>query len=120
MWPSIAITLFLSALFITAFRFRRDEQLENIVVLRHTINVNLNILDNELSELKTIALATPDSAAQQQASKLLRKSQVAAEAARARVENASTEELGKILGMVFGAMSQSTDARRLLTACIPR
>jgi hypothetical protein len=120
MWPAIAITFFLSALLITALRFSRKELLENRAVLRHTISVNLEILESELSELKAIAQAAPPSAAQQSASELLQKSQAVAEAARARVQIAPNEELGKILGLVFGAMNQSTDARHLLNACTPR
>ncbi len=119
MWPSLAITVFLCALLATALRFHRAERLEEQAVLRHTINVNLDILDSELAELKAIASSAPASASQLQASRLLQNSQKVAQAARTRVQIAGSDELEKMLGLVFGAMNQSTDARRLLNACRP-
>jgi hypothetical protein len=122
MWPAIAMTVFLLALLITAFRFRRTELLEETAVLRHTLEVNLDILEAELTELKAVAQAQPQASplAVERAIQLLKYSQAIAKNARQRLQVATNEELEKTLGLVFGAMNQSTDARRLLNACTPR
>jgi hypothetical protein len=122
MWPAIAITAFFLALLITAHRFRRTELQEETAALRHTVEVNLDILEAELIELtaaaRTQTNVSPD--AVEKATQLLRSSQTIAKNARQRLQLASNEELEKMLGLVFGAMNQSTDARRLLNACSPR
>lgn len=95
--------------------------------LRHTIAVNLSILEPELVELKGKADAILSGSAQapegvtreaaESARGLLEKSEKAAKSAREKLETASLEELGELLTQVFDAMSKATDARIALGAC---
>jgi hypothetical protein len=117
MWPAIAITFFLLALLAAAFRFRNSDAMATRAVLSHTIDVNLGILERELTELSAIALGTPRSSATDRATALLQESKETAEAARKQLPTAKTDELGNILGLVFTAMNGCTSARRLLNAC---
>jgi predicted aconitase len=121
MWPAIAITFFLLALLAAAFRLRNSEAIETRAVLSHTIDVNLGILERELTELSAVAQGTPRSSAREiaRATALLQESKETAEVARKQLPTAKTEELENILGQVFTAMNGCTSARRLLNACQP-
>ncbi|MDR3613695.1 MAG: hypothetical protein P4L53_09010 [Candidatus Obscuribacterales bacterium] len=84
---------------------------------RHTIRVNLAILEQELTELTRIAKKAQPSADVSAAKALLENAQNALMLEFA-LSNASAEQLGEILSQVFAAMRQSTQARRLLNACV--
>jgi|AGTN01.3.fsa_nt_gi hypothetical protein len=96
-------------------------------ILRHTIAVNLSILEPELIQLKGKADAILSGSAPapvgvtreaaESARGLIEKSETAAKAARAKLETASLSELGPMLTQVFDAMDQATEARIALGAC---
>ncbi len=86
--------------------------------LIHTISVNLSILKAELEELTAIQ-KQDDSQASQRAADLLSAASNVAASADSRLNVASVDELQELLSEVFGAMSKTTDARRLLGACRP-
>jgi hypothetical protein len=119
MWSAIAIAFFLLALLAAAFRLRKREAIELRTVMSHTIEVNLGILERELTELSAVAQGTPRSGATERATALLQASKEGAEAARQQLPTAKTEELENILGLVFTAMNGCTSARHLLNACQP-
>lgn len=84
-------------------------------VLRHTICVNLNILEGELEELLKVGPSAQVAAVDyDRARQLLSLSAQGAAYARARLEGADEAQLQELLGIVFAAMSRSTEARRLL------
>ena len=112
--------LSLDALFVFALRSRTRASKESILHLRHTISVNLDILDSELVELNAIVTKAQPSAAREEASRLLQRAQSVATSARACMYTASSYELQETLGHVFAAMMHSTEARRLLNAQRPR
>lgn len=83
--------------------------------LRHTVCVNLNILEGELEELLKVGPSAQVAAADyDRARQLLSLSAQGAAYARARLEGADEALLQELLGIVFAAMSRSTEARRLL------
>jgi hypothetical protein len=97
-------------------------------IMRDTIAVNLSILEPELVELKSRVDAiltggpapagvAPEAVAE--AKELLDKSESAANSVRDRLGKAKHDELGELLTQLFQAMSQATDARILLKACVP-
>lgn len=90
-------------------------QADDRKILRHTISVNLNILEGELEELlKVEPSAQVASADYDRARELLALSAQGAAYARARLMVADEAQLQELLGIVFAAMSRSTEARRLL------
>jgi hypothetical protein len=84
---------------------------------RHTIRVNLAILEKEITELNRVANRTRPSAEVTAAKALLENAQGAL-MLEFGLSNASSEQLGEILSHVFAAMRQSTQARHLLNACV--
>jgi len=122
MFPALLIILFYLLLVFVFSRSSSRSRLEdeNTRILRHTINVNLDILQSELDTLQAIAANGRSSSDCQKASELLQSSAETAKAARLRVGLSNGLELENLLGAVFFAMNQSTEARRLLNACIHR
>ncbi len=96
-----------------------ENLIHDLRVSRHTIRVNLGLLEEEITELNEIAQKAPPSAAVSAAKTLLEKAQGALllDMALFALSAASTEQLGEILGQVFEAMNQSNTARHLLNAC---
>jgi hypothetical protein len=94
-----------------------ENELEDLRDSRHTIRVNLAILEKEIAELKGIAKRTPASADVTAAKALLETAQNALMLEFA-LSTASSKQLGEILGQVFEAMNQSNRARHLLNACM--
>jgi hypothetical protein len=84
---------------------------------RHTIRVNLAILEKEVTELNRIAKKAQASTDVTAAKALLENAQGAL-MLEFGLSNASSEQLGEILTHVFAAMRQSTQARHLLDACV--
>ncbi len=125
MWLLIAI--FILILFNFAFKTTTKNHCNQTVkdeqILRHTINVNLNILDSEIIELTAlIANNTKQRTAtteEEEAKALLQLAQTTASSARLVVAESGYNELKKMLGQVYGAMNMATRARRLLNACRP-
>lgn len=115
--------LFCLAFVLLLVRLRGDNRGEEVThsqaddrkILRHTISVNLNILEGELEELlKVEPSAQVASADYDRARELLALSAQGAAYARARLMVADEAQLQELLGIVFAAMSRSTEARRLL------
>lgn len=125
MWLLIAI--FILLLFNFAFKITtknpRIQSVKDEQILRHTINVNLNILDSEIIEL-TALIATntkhrAETAEEEEAKALLQLAQSTASSARLVVAESGYDELQGMLGQVYSAMNMATSARRLLNACRP-
>ncbi|MDR3613696.1 MAG: hypothetical protein P4L53_09015 [Candidatus Obscuribacterales bacterium] len=97
-----------------------ENPLQSLRVLRHTIRVNLSILEKEITELSAIAENAPPSADVTAAKRLLEKAQGALllEMALFALSAASLKQRDEILGQVFEAMNQSNQARHLLKACV--
>ena len=124
MWLLIAIIILI--LFNFAFKTNantRSETAKDEQVMRHTINVNLNILENEIVELTALTVVDANqkkpTAEQEEAKALLENAQAIASYARLHVSDKSYNELQKMLGQVYSAMNMATSARRLLNACRP-
>ena len=124
MWLLIAIIILI--LFNFAFKTNantRSETAKDEQVMRHTINVNLNILENEIVELTALTVVDANqkkpTAEQEEAKALLENAQAIASYARLHVSDKGYNELQKMLGQVYGAMNMATSARRLLNACRP-
>jgi hypothetical protein len=97
-----------------------ENSFQDLRVLRHTIRVNLSILENEIDELSAIAQKAPPSEDATAAKRLLEKAQGALllEMALFALSAASLKQRGEILGQVFEAMNQANQARHLLNACV--
>lgn len=83
--------------------------------LRHTIRVNLGILQRELRELVEIAKKSNPTADVERATTLLEQASEIF-SVEETLDKASRAKLGEILSQVFAAMDKSTQARRLLGA----
>ncbi len=122
---TLIILLSLVALGSVYLHLKEVERETNI--LRHTIAVNLSILEPELIQLKGKADAILSGSAPlpqgvtreaaESARGLLEKSEKAAKSVREKLETASLQDLGPMLSQVFDAMSEATDARIALGAC---
>lgn len=88
---------------------------------RHTIRVNLVILEREISELQRIANRATPSSDVDAANALLEKARGALllDGGIFGLSNASSERLSDVLSLVFLAMRQTNRARILLNACRP-
>jgi hypothetical protein len=117
-WIFLIVVFLLIAL--TARLSSKQNRSETGAVLRHTILVNLQILEGELTELQAIATTAAATQSQKKATLLLQGAKAISNSARARLQFADNAELETILGNVFAAMNQSTEARHLLNACQPR
>jgi hypothetical protein len=97
-----------------------ENLLQDLRALRHTIRVNLTILEEEITELNAIAKNARPSADVTEAKALLEKAQGALvlDMALFALSAASSKQRGEILGQVFEAMNQSNKARHLLNACV--
>lgn len=84
--------------------------------LRHAINVNVSLLQAEISTLTAIADAQPSSADRDRAKELIEEARLVADAATAFQDS---QALCDRLADVFAAMSQTSEARHLLKACDP-
>ncbi len=115
MWIPVTLLLLLAAG--SAYLHAR-EQKQDLLVLRYTINVNLSILNSELKDLLKIADDSPSSPETLRAKALLSSSSNIARNTELQQYIGSKDELVTMLGNVFTAMNQSTEARRLLGACI--
>lgn len=123
----ITITVFAILIVFCLVLFSSESDPESDI-MRDTIAVNLSILDHELvalnSNIDAILAGRPAPAgvspeAVAQARELLGKSESAADSVRDRLKQARRDELGELLEQVFQAMSQSTEARKLLKATVP-
>jgi hypothetical protein len=123
-----SIIAVLAILIVVGIAIRHFELQNDTEFLRHTVTVNLSILEPELVELTAVALAksaappSPDGVSPEalaEAKQLLAGSDAAAKLIRSRVDQAKLKELGHLLTLVFQAMSQATDARIMLKACAP-
>jgi|GEM_PF-2464655 len=123
MWLLIAIVILIlfNFAFKTTTKNPRTQTVKDEQILRHTINVNLNILDSEIIELTAlIATNTKQRAAtseEEEAKTLLQLAQTTASYARLVIAESGYDELQEMLGQVYGAMNLATRARRLLNAC---
>ncbi len=125
MWLLIAfiILILFNFAFKTTTKNHPTQTVKDEQILRHTINVNLNILDSEIIELTAlIANNTKQRTAtteEEEAKALLQLAQTTASSTRLVVAESGYDELQGMLGQVFGAMNMATSARRLLNACRP-
>jgi hypothetical protein len=125
MWLLVAIIILIlfNFAFKTTSQNARTQTVKDEQVLRHTINVNLNILENEIIELTALIVVDgyqkPLTAEQEEAKVLLENAQAIASHARLHVSDKGYNELQEMLGQVYGAMNLATSARRLLNACRP-
>lgn len=119
MWIPITV-LFLLA--VGSAYLHAKEQKQDLLVLRHTISVNLSILNSELKELLKIADGSASAPAPEivRAKALLSSSSNIARNTELQQYIGSKDELVTMLGNVFTAMNQSTEARRLLGAYTQR
>lgn len=122
--------LFIAIIFLILFNFAfktnantRDQTVKDEQVMRQTINVNLNILENEIIELTALIVVDANqktsTAAHAEAKTLLENAQAIASYARLHVSDRGYDDLQEMLGQVYGAMNLATSARRLLNACRP-
>lgn len=116
MWYQIAIIFALVILLGLAFwahlkEGRRDDQ-----ILRHTIKVNLSILQSELTNLFEFAQSVSDSTDKQKALGLLNQASATVCDTGRVVDMTTGYALEVMLGEVFDAMVKVTEARRLLNA----
>ncbi len=116
MWYQIAIAILFAMVFSLAIYAHISEARQDAQVLRHTIGVNLDILQAELVNLNPFADQVPDSADKQKALQLLKQADVTARGARQKLCIVSSWKLEALLGEVFGAMIKVTEARHLLNA----
>lgn len=125
MWLLIAILILI--IFNLAFKNNskntRSQTIKDEQIMRHTITVNLNILEGEIVELTALiavgANKEPLTTEQKQAIVLLENAQATAHHARLYVSSSGYDELLDMLGQVYSAMNFTTSARRLLNACRP-
>jgi len=83
--------------------------------LRHTIRVNLSILQSELRELVEIAQKSTPTADVERATTLLEQASEVFPVQK-NLDKASRAKLVEMLTQVFAAMDKSTQARKLLGA----
>ncbi|MFA7340027.1 MAG: hypothetical protein WC028_24830 [Candidatus Obscuribacterales bacterium] len=125
MWLLVAIIILIlfNFTFKTSSQNARRQTVKDEQILRHTINVNLNILENEIIELTALIVADANqktsTAAHEEAKTLLENAQAIASYARIHVSDKGYNELQEMLGQVYGAMNHATSARKLLNACRP-
>lgn len=125
MWLFIVIIILIlfNFAFKTTTKNTRNQTVKDEQILRHTINVNLNILENEIIELTALIVADTNqktsTAEQEEAKTLLENAQAIASYTRLHVSDKGYNELQEMLGQVYGAMNLATSARRLLNACRP-
>ncbi len=121
MWLLIAITILILFNFAYKPNKQGSQAVQDEQILRHTINVNLNILEDEIIELNSLIVVDADqkasTAEHQEAQGLLTRAQTTASYARLLVADAGYNELQEVLGQVYGAMNLTSSARRLLNAC---
>lgn len=125
MWLLIAILILI--LFNLAFKNNsnntRSQTIKDEQIMRHTINVNLNILESEIVELTALITVGANqellTKEQKQVKVLLDNAQTTARHARLYVSSNGYDELLDMLGQVYSAMNLTTNARRLLNACRP-
>jgi hypothetical protein len=125
MWLLVAIIILIlfNFTFKTSSQNARRQTVKDEQILRHTINVNLNILENEIVELTALIVVDANqkasTAEHEEAKALLENAQAIASHARLHVSDKGYNELQELLGQVYGAMNLATSARRLLNACRP-
>ncbi len=116
MWYQIAIVIIFATVFSLAIYAHIREARQDAQVMRHTIGVNLDILQAELVNLNLFAHQVPDSVDKQKALQLLAQADSTARGARQQLCIVSGLSLEPLLGEVFGAMIKVTEARHLLNA----
>ena len=100
------------------FYFERRKRLEDLQELRHTIEVNHNILKDELVELGAVAI-TQTGADCEKATGLLKLAGRTSKWIDDKLSTGSKIELQHLLVLTFTAMDLATEARHLLKACKP-
>jgi len=88
--------------------------------MRHTIRVNLSILDAELDELTKRFKASGQFAEKEAVGAYLSKAREVSISVDLVVSHAAYPELTKLLGEVFGAMNGTHEARTLLDKHVPK
>jgi hypothetical protein len=112
MWLAAFVLILAGISFALALKQQREDK----AVLRHTIRVNLAILQAELTELNGLALEQADTSDGRQAQALLVLSSALADEAAQELNTASEKMLGRKLSIAFSAMDLSMRARYLLKA----
>lgn len=116
MWYQIAIIFALVMLLGLAVWAHLQESRRDDQVLRHTIKVNLGILQSELTNLSLFAQSVSDSTDKQKALGLLNQASATACDTDRVIDITTGYALEVMLGQVFDAMVKVTEARRLLNA----
>jgi len=109
----VIATLFLVAFALVILVSIRRSNEKDKAVLRHTVEVNLRILKDEL-ERKAPLVESLTGSDKTQADKLLSRCRAVIAEVEPRIPTASRAALGPILGQVFSAMNDSTRLHELL------
>ncbi|MBK9141141.1 MAG: hypothetical protein IPM23_01495 [Candidatus Melainabacteria bacterium] len=112
------LLLALAALIVLAARKAREEEMEAIANLIHTIEVNLSILNSEIENLSILADNASTCPNQETIKNLLDQARREADSAQTRLASTTSREgLGSLLSEVFAAMNKATSAHSLLSPC---
>jgi len=118
MWYYTLAGILIAVLLLLIAHTMLKERREVIAMLRHTIGVNLRILNNELVELNAVA-ASSTLAAAPVAATLLLEAGNEAKLISGILDSLSKSQLQDMLTATFAAMEKANEARHLLNACHP-